>query len=148
MKTEPTIYSFDDLKREAKTHWEGVRNYQARNFMWRDMNLNDPVLFYHSNCEIPGIVGIASVCSAPYPDFFAFDKQSRYYDPKSSPEKPRWYMVDVSYERVFKQTVSLSMLKADPFFEDMLVVKKGQRLSIQPVNKSHFDRICELGLAA
>ena len=99
MKTEPNTYSIDDLKRDGTTHWEGIRNYQARNFMMNDMGIGDEVLIYHSNAKPPGIVGLAVVSSEPYPDHFAWDDSSNYFDPKSTKETPRWFMVDVTFKR-------------------------------------------------
>ncbi len=141
MKTEPSTYSIDDLKRDKTTHWEGIRNYQARNFMMHDMSIQDPVLIYHSNAKPPGIVGLARVCSDPYPDFFAWDASSQYADPASTPEHPRWFMVDVAFEQQFSTMISLQTLKDDPMLADMLVVKKGVRLSIQPVKYETFQYI-------
>ena len=141
MKTEPDVYSIDDLKRERKTHWEGIRNYQARNFMRDDMEIGDRVLIYHSNASPPGIVGTGVVSSSPYPDFTAWDLKSKYYDSKTDPQNPRWMMVDISYESTFESMLSLHELKLDPQLEDMLVIKRGMRLSIQPVVKAHFDHI-------
>ncbi|MBG90407.1 MAG: EVE domain-containing protein [Actinobacteria bacterium] len=144
MKSEPNVYSIDDLKREGRTHWEGVRNYQARNFMRDQMNLNDRVLFYHSNCNPPGIVGLATVSKLAYPDFFAWDSSSPYFDPKASPEKPIWMMVDVDYEAHFSKIISLEQLKNEAALAGMLVAKKGMRLSIQPVTQAHFDHVLEM----
>tara|TARA_Y100001935_G_C17309646_1_gene514895 strand:- start:4277 stop:4741 length:465 start_codon:yes stop_codon:yes gene_type:complete len=141
MKTEPNVYSIDDLKRERKTQWEGIRNYQARNFMMKDMRIGDQVFIYHSNATPPGIVGLATVSSEPYPDHFAWDDTSKYFDPKSTQENPRWYMVDVTFEKKFKTMISLEQLKNDRNLTDMMVTKKGSRLSIQPVETSEFEYI-------
>ena len=148
MKTEPTVFSFEDLmKRPLSTdHWEGVRNYQARNYMKDEMRKGDKVLFYHSNCEVPGVVGIAVISREAYPDFFSWDRTSRYYDPKSTPEKPRWFMVDVSWEKEFRQIVTLKDLKSVPKLKGMKVLQKGQRLSIMPVTKEEFDIVSALGM--
>ena len=145
MKTEPNVYSIDDLKSEGTTHWEGVRKYQARNFMMKDMKVGDRVLFYHSNTKPPGVVGLATVTKLAYPDFFAWDPESKYFDPKSPKDKPRWFMVDVSYESQFKGTIGLDTLKANPNLEDMLVVQKGSRLSVQPVTKNQFNEVVQMG---
>ena len=144
MKTEPTTYNIDDLAKEGKTQWEGVRNYQARNFMKKDMLIGDKVLFYHSNCKPPGIVGLAKVCSKPYPDFFALDPSSKYFDPKASHQNPIWWMVDVEYIKTFDRTLSLEEIKQDSRLVNMLVIKKGMRLSIQPVEKKDFETILEI----
>lgn len=141
MKTEPNEYSIDDLKSQGRTHWEGIRNYQARNFMMKDMKVGDDVLIYHSNATPPGIVGIGVVDSAPYPDHFAWDDTSKYFDPKSPESNPRWFMVDIKFKEKFSSMVSLEQLKKDKDLIDMLVVKKGMRLSIQPVSETHYNLI-------
>lgn len=141
MKSEPNVYGIDDLKKEGHSHWEGVRNYQARNFMRDDMKIGDKVLFYHSNAKPPGVAGIAAVCSKPYPDFTAWDKKSCYFSPKSTPENPIWFMVDVKFIDKFASIVSLDTIRTLPECQDMLLIKKGQRLSIQPIEKHHFDII-------
>jgi len=138
MKTEPTTYSIHDLQRQQVTPWEGVRNYQARNFMRDDMAVGDKVLFYHSNCSPPGIVGLAHVCKTAYPDYFAWDINSAYYDPKSTPSHPIWMMVDVAYDTTFKTPFTLPDIKKDPACQDMLVIKRGSRLSIQPVSEKDY----------
>lgn len=149
MKSEPDVFSIDDLKsRPNQTEpWDGVRNYQARNFMRDDFKKGDMVLFYHSNCEVPGIVGLAEVSKEAYPDETAFDPKSDYYDPKSTRENPRWLLVEVKYVEKFNRTISLAEMKEDPKLEGMLVIKKGQRLSIQPVENKHYDYIVKLGRA-
>lgn len=141
MKTEPDVYSIDDLENEGKTHWEGIRNYQARNFMMNDMTVGDEVLIYHSNASPPGIVGLATIASEPYPDHFAWNDESKYFDAKSTPEKPRWFMVDVAFKKKLNQMISLETLKNDTNLIDMMVTKKGSRLSIQPVSDTEFDYI-------
>ena len=141
MKTEPDVYSIDDLKRQGVTPWEGIRNYQARNFMMNDMSIGDDVFIYHSNAKPPGIVGLATICSEPYPDHFAWDDASKYFDPKSTKQNPRWHMVDVMYKQTFSTMIPLDVLKKDLNLDGMLLVKKGMRLSIQPVQKKHFDYI-------
>lgn len=145
MKSEPETYSIDDLERDGTTQWEGIRNYQARNFMRDDMKLGDEVLFYHSNTKPPGIVGTARVCRESYPDYFAFDKKSNYFDSKSDPDAPRWMMVDVEYKSTFKRLVPLNELKTATGLEEMLVIRKGQRLSIQPLTKVEFQLVKKLG---
>jgi len=149
MKTEPEVFSFDDLKaRPGRTEpWDGIRNYQARNFMRDAMKKGDPILFYHSNAgPETGVVGVAAVASdRAYPDPTAWDPNSPYYDPKSGPDNPRWAMVDVVWREPFKRLVALKELKAEPELADMLVVRRGQRLSIQPVEPRHFRKVCEMG---
>ena len=144
MKSEPDDYSIDDLKRDRREPWDGIRNYQARNMMRDDMKVGDQVFFYHSNCKEPGVVGIMKVASKPYPDPTQFDPDSKYYDPKSSPEDPRWCLVDVSYKRKLKRTITLAEIKAHPGLDDMILTRKGNRLSIMPVDAAHWDII--LGL--
>lgn len=141
MKSEPDVYSIDDLSKDKTTWWGGVRNYQARNFMTKEMQLGDQVLFYHSNANPIGVAGLAEVCALAAPDATQFDKKSEYYDPKASPEKPIWFCVQVKFKKKFAQVVSLENIKNDPRLKDMLVIKKGQRLSIQPVEKSHYEII-------
>ncbi|MGC9450468.1 MAG: EVE domain-containing protein [Oceanipulchritudo sp.] len=144
MKSEPGVFSFEDLRNADKktTLWEGVRNYQARNFMRDDMRKGDPVLFYHSNCKEPGIVGLAEIASSSaYPDPTQFDPKSNYHDPKSDPANPRWLVVDVRYKRELKHPVTLAQIKADPELKTMKVAQRGMRLSIQPVSERHYQRI-------
>ena len=143
MKTEPGEYSIDDLQRDTCEFWDGVRNYQARNFMRDDMKKGDTVLFYHSNTTPPGIVGLVKVVEEAYPDETAFDPKDAHYDPKSKRENPRWYGVEVGFVKKFKEVISLDMLKNEKKLADMLVVQRGQRLSVQPVEKKHFEYIVE-----
>jgi predicted RNA-binding protein with PUA-like domain len=147
MKSEPDVFSFPDLKsRPKKTEpWNGVRNYQARNFMRDDMQPGDKILFYHSSCEIPGVAGIANVSSRPYPDKTQFDKKSEYYDPKATLENPRWFLVDVSFEEDLKKLVSLEELKQQKDLSEMRLLQRGNRLSILPVTKEEFEKIKKLG---
>ena len=144
MKSEPNVYSIDDLARDGRTFWDGVRNYQARNFMRDQMKVGDEVLFYHSNAEPPGVVGIARVVREGYPDHTARDPNSKYYDPKASEEDPRWFMVDVEFVEKFDEIVSLDTLKSTPGLENMLVTKKS-RLSVQPVTEREFEIVRRLG---
>lgn len=144
MKSEPDVYSIDDLARDTRSPWEGVRNYQARNFMRDNMRVGDYVLFYHSNAKPPGVAGLGRVCRESYPDFTATDSDSKYFDPKTDPENPRWMMVDVAFVAKFDDLVSLSQLKSDPELAEMLVVQKGQRLSVQPVQEADFLRVLTL----
>ena len=144
MKSEPSSYSIDDLKQDRKTHWDGVRNYQARNFMRDEMAVGDLVLFYHSNANPSGIVGVAKVCKTAYPDYTAWDKRSKHFDARSTKEKPAWMMVDIAYVKKFPEILALGDLKTYAKLKNMLLLKKGTRLSIQPVTKSEFDFICGL----
>lgn len=146
MKCEPSAYSIDDLSRDGKTQWEGVRNYQARNIMRDDMKVGDLVFFYHSNTDPPGIVGLCEVVREGYPDYFAWNEDSKYFDPRSTKEKPVWYMVDIVFKEKFNELISLEALKSFPELSDMRVTQKGSRLSVQPVNKAHFEFI--LGVTA
>jgi len=147
MKSEPDTYSIAKLEKDGQAEWDGVRNYQARNFMRDDMAQGDLVLFYHSNAKPPGVAGIARVASAPYPDPTQFKKRSKYYDATSKKDDPRWILVDVAFVERFDDVVSLETLKADKRLGGMLVIKKGQRLSIQPVDKKHFKRVLTLAKA-
>jgi predicted RNA-binding protein with PUA-like domain len=147
MKSEPHTYSIDDLKTapQQRGYWEGVRNYQARNFMRDEMQLGDKAFFYHSSCEIPGIVGIMDIIKTAYPDFTAFDPHSPYYDPKSTPEKPRWFMVDVQFSKKFKTLIPLARLKSEPKLKGMRLLQPGNRLSILPVTKEEWALLLTLG---
>ncbi len=146
MKTEPNTYSWQDLLNEKNktTQWEGVRNYQARNFMRDQMKTGDPVFIYHSVVKPMAIVGIAEVVCESYPDHFAFDPSSRYFDPKSNQENPRWFMVDVQAKYAFKNPITLERLKTIPELQSMMLLQKGSRLSIQPVSEAEWQRICQL----
>jgi len=147
MKSEPDVFSFEDLKaRPNQTEpWDGVRNYQARNFMRDTMKVGDLVLFYHSNTNPPCVAGIAQVASQPYPDPTAFDKKSKYYDPKSDPENPRWQLVDVSYKADLKRLVSLEEMKSMPELAELRTLQRGNRLSITPVTQAEFQAIKKAG---
>ena len=144
MKSEPDAFSIDDLKKEKKSLWDGVRNYQARNFMMNDMKVGDEVLFYHSNAKPPGIIGLATISKNAVPDITAQDPKSKYYDAKASPEKPIWHCVEVKFKKKFNELISLDTLKDTKGLEDMLVIKKGQRLSIQPVTAKEYKIICKM----
>lgn len=146
MKSEPEVYSIDDLRADGSECWEGVRNYQARNFM-RDMAEGDLALFYHSNAKPPGVAGICKIARTAYPDDTQFDEKSNYYDPKSKKEDPRWSMVDVAFVEKFDELVPLETLKNDPNLQGMRVTQKGSRLSVQPVDKAHFKRVLKLAAA-
>lgn len=140
VKTEPTTYSIDDLKRDKKTHWHGVRNYQARNFLQK-MEVGDTVLFYHSVVEPVGVVGIATVVKRAYPDPSQFEKKSEYFDPAARPDKPRWFCPDLGFKRKFAGTVSLKSLRELPGLSKMVLLQKGSRLSVQPVTEKEFEII-------
>lgn len=145
MKSEPSEFSIDDLKKNVTEPWDGVRNYQARNFMRDDMQPGDEIFFYHSNCDEPGIVGIMTVDKAAYPDHTAFDPEDHHYDPKSDPDNPRWMMVDVRYKRHLKRCISLKEIKqhADQL-EGLALIRRGNRLSVMPVDKNHWKYILKL----
>ena len=144
MKSEPDAYSIDDLERDGREKWDGIRNYQARNMMRDEMKIGEEIFFYHSNCKEPGIVGIARVASAPYPDPTQFDKKSKYYDAKSGADNPRWCLVDVEFVRKLKRTITLTELKAQKTLADMILTRKGNRLSIMPVARKHWNKILSL----
>lgn len=143
MKSEPDVYSFDDLKAAPNqtTMWEGVRNYQARNFIRDVMKIGDTVLYYHSNCATPGIVGLAEISSEAYPDPTQFDPASSYYDARSPKENPRWLVVDVRYTSDIPRPVTLKDIKEHPILAQMKVAQRGMRLSVQPVDQEHLDCI-------
>lgn len=145
MKSEPDVFSIDQLKKDKTTWWEGVRNYQARNFMQKDMQVGDAVLFYHSNATPPGVAGLARVSKVAAPDKAQFDKKSEYYDPKATPEKPIWFCVELEFDKKFPELVSLQDLRDNDKLSDMLVLAKGSRLSVQPVDKKHFDIVKKMG---
>ncbi len=145
MKCEPSAYTIDDLARDGKTSWEGVRNYQARNFMRDDMQEGDGVLFYASNANPSGVTGLATIARAGYPDQFAWKKGHKYFDPSSRADAPTWYMVDIAFAERFPEIVSLDTLKSTRGLEKMMVTQKGSRLSVQPVTKPEYDIVIRLG---
>jgi len=145
IKSEPDAFSIDDLQAANVEPWDGIRNYQARNFMRDQMKVGDQVFFYHSSCAVPGIVGICEVASEPYPDPTAFDPEAKYYDPKSDPDKPKWILVDMKFVKKLEQVISLAELKTMPELAEMRLLKKGNRLSIMPVEKSEWEFI--MGIA-
>ncbi|HEY5610987.1 MAG TPA: EVE domain-containing protein [Thermoanaerobaculia bacterium] len=145
MKCEPAAYTIDDLERDQVTSWEGVRNYQARNFMRDQMKVGDDVLFYASNAEPSGVTGLAEVAREGYPDVFAFKKGHKYFDPESDPSKPAWYAVDIRFVEKFPTLVPLDVLKKTRGLEKMMVVQRGSRLSVQPVTKGEYDIVVRLG---
>ncbi len=146
MKTEPSVYGLDDLASQPNQtdHWDGVRNYQARNMMRDEMGRGDLVFFYHSSCAEPGIVGIAEIVREAYPDHTAFDPESKYYDPKSDPGNPRWYMVDVRFVRRLARTIPLSELKGRPELDGFPLIRRGNRLSIMPIDPAHWEFVLSL----
>jgi len=144
MKSEPDVYAIGDLERAGKGTWEGVRNYQARNHM-RAMRVGDQALFYHSNATPPGVAGVMKIARLAYPDDTQFDPKSPYFDPKSPKDAPRWDRVDVAFVKKLAHFVPLDTLKADPALEGMLVIRRGMRLSVQPVDKAHFEHVLALG---
>lgn len=145
MKTEPDVFSIDDLKKNQTTLWEGVRNYQARNFMMKDMQVGDLVLIYHSNAKPSGIAGLAHIYKTAVPDPTQFDKKSEYYDAKATQNKPNWFCTELKFNEKFKHFIPLEDLKKDKKLVNMLVIKKGSRLSIQPVSQPDFEYIYQLG---
>tara|TARA_Y100000588_G_scaffold175061_1_gene189141 strand:- start:444 stop:926 length:483 start_codon:yes stop_codon:yes gene_type:complete len=145
MKCEPSAYTIDDLERDRQTCWEGVRNYQARNFMRDDMNVGDRVLFYASNADPSGVTGVAEISKEGYPDHFSWKKAHKYFDERSKKEKPLWYMVDIDFVERFNATVPLFLLKSTEGLEQMMVTKKGIRLSVQPVTKNEFEIVVRIG---
>ena len=146
MKSEPDAFSIDDLVNmpDQTEHWDGVRNYQARNLMRDRMKVGDQAFFYHSNCKVPGIVGIMEVVREGYPDHTAFDPQSNYFDPKSDPSKPRWMMVDIKYIRHTERVIPLAELKEQPALANMALVRKGNRLSVMPVSEAEWQHILSM----
>jgi predicted RNA-binding protein with PUA-like domain len=144
MKSEPDSYSIDDLERDRMEPWEGVRNYQARNMMRDIMQPGDQAFFYHSSCAIPAIVGTMKIASQAYPDPTQYDRRSKYFDPKSTEEEPRWFLVDVMFERKLKRPLTLQELKDHPGLEDFLLTKRGNRLSVFPVSDEHWELILSL----
>ena len=146
MKSEPDAFSIDDLARVGTEPWNGVRNYQARNFMRDGMQVGDGVMFYHSNCKVPGIAGLARVASHAYPDSTQFDPKSHYFDPKATPETPRWFLVDVAFERKFKQVIALEEIRqhAETLGEGFALTARGSRLSVFPVTSAQWKLL--LGL--
>ncbi len=145
LKSEPQEFSIDALHRVGREPWSGVRNYQARNYLWKETRVGDGVLFYHSNCAPPGIVGLATVASTPYPDPTQFDPASDYYDPASRPDNPRWWLVDIAYQRHLARVLALDELKqhADRL-EEFPLLRRGNRLSVMPVSAAHWRYLLSL----
>ena len=146
-KSEPNSYSFDDLVRDGTAEWDGVRNFQVRNWLKDDIKAGDGVLFYHSSTKVIGVVGTATVVREGYPDDTAWDPNSDHPDPKSTPEKPIWYMVDIQAGQRFADTVTPDAMRPMPELADMMVLKRGMRFSIMPVTKAEFDTVVAMGLA-
>jgi len=144
MKSEPDAFSIDQLKQRGHEPWDGVRNYQARNFMRDGMHIGDKIFFYHSNCAVPGIVGIAEVGTDAYPDPSQFDPKNKYFDPGSSRDNPRWMLVDVKFVKKLKRTISLDELKTHAALADMPLLRKGNRLSVMPVDAAAWKYILAL----
>jgi len=144
MKNEPDDYSIDNLKKDKTEPWDGIRNYQVRNMIRDDMSIGDMAFFYHSNCDIPGIYGLMTINSKPYPDHTAFNKKAKYYDVKSDISKPTWLMVDVKYKRKLAKIITLKKLKSEKILSKMRVVQKGNRLSITEVEKKDWEYILSL----
>ena len=144
MKSEPNEFSIDDLARVKVEPWDGVRNYQARNFMRDEMALGDRAFFYHSSCKVPGIVGTMEIASDAYPDPTAFDPNDAHYDPKSDADNPTWMLVDVKFRGKLKTPLTLERLKCEPPLADMRLLKRGNRLSVFPVDRRHWDYIMEM----
>ena len=148
MKSEPDVYSIDDLARENVGTWEGVRNYQARNFMRDEMQVGDGVLFYASNADPSGVTGLAEIVRAGYPDHFSWQAGHKYFDGASRESAPLWYMVDVGFVERFAETLPLEVLKSTRGLESMMVTQKGSRLSVQPASKAEYDIVVRLGRKA
>lgn len=146
MKSEPSVFSIEDLEKAPKktTFWDGVRNYQARNYMRDSMKLGDLMLYYHSNAEPSGIAGIAEIVKEGYPDSTAFDPNDDHYDPKSDSKSPTWMMVDVRHVETFKNLLPLEELRKNPALKDMVLLQKGSRLSVQPVTESQWKAVLKM----
>lgn len=143
VKTEPRVYSIDDLKKDKITPWDEVRNYQARNNL-REMKKGEQVLIYHSSAEPPAVVGVGKVVIEAYPDPTQFDTRSSYFDPKADKDNPRWFCPDIGFVKKFKKPLALQDIKADKKLQKMVLVQKGSRLSVQPVSRQEFEKIIEL----
>ncbi|MDO8550041.1 MAG: EVE domain-containing protein [Ignavibacteria bacterium] len=145
MKSEPEVFSIDDLKKNKTTHWDGVRNYQARNFMKNEMKIGDKVLFYHSNADPSAAVGVAEVIKEGYADHTQFDPEDNHYFPSSDPKDPIWFMVDIKFVAKFKKPVPLGEIKKNPKLKKMKLIKRGNRLSVMPVEKNEFEETVKMG---
>lgn len=147
MKSEPDVFSIEDLEKSSNktTHWDGVRNYQARNYMRDEMKIGDKVIFYHSNAEPPVAVGICTVVKEGYPDFTAFDSNDKHYDPKSKKDSPTWFMVDIKFEKKFFHFISIDEMRNNKELQGMKLLQRGNRLSVMPLTKQEFNEIVKLG---
>lgn len=143
-KSEGDCYSIDDLKRDKEAAWTGIRNYQARNFMMKDMSVGDPVLFYHSSSKPTGVYGLAKVGSAPHVDLTQFDSKDEHMDPKATNEKPIWHCVDIAFAKKFREPITLEEIKKDQKLDGIVLTQRGSRLSIQPVSGEHFKHILSM----
>lgn len=141
MKSEPDTYSIDDLARDGRTHWDGIRNYQARNMIRDEMRPGDRAYFYHSSCDVPAVVGVVKIASEAYPDPTQFDRKSHYYDPKSTKDDPRWFVVDVEFEQKLPRPVTLAEIRERKSLADFRLVKRGNRLSVMPVSARHWNAV-------
>ncbi|MBM4197252.1 MAG: EVE domain-containing protein [Gammaproteobacteria bacterium] len=144
MKSEPQVFSIDDLERQGRSPWEGVRNYQARNFMRDGMKVGDQAFLYHSSCDVPGVAGVMEVARAAYPDPTQFDRRSPYYDEASTRESPRWLLVDVAFSRRFRDVVPLERLRAERALAGMQLLRRGNRLSVMPVTAAEWRAVLKL----
>jgi predicted RNA-binding protein with PUA-like domain len=146
MKSEPSVFSIDDLYIAPKrtSHWDGVRNYQARNFLRDSIKKGDLVFFYHSNADPSGIAGLAEVVREGYPDWTAFEKNDQHFDPRSNPESPTWFMVDIKHVKTFKALLTLDQLKSISALKNMVLLQKGSRLSVQPVSEKEWNAIIKI----
>ncbi len=144
MKSEPDTYSIDDLQSFGVDHWDGIRNYQVRNFFRDQMQVGDQAFFYHSNCKVPGIVGTMEIASKAYPEHTAFDPSEKYFDSKSDPENPRWLMVDVRYIRHLDRMITLGELRLQKQIADMKLLQRGNRLSVLPLSKREWQYILDM----
>ena len=145
IKSEPDVFSIDDLAKSKTTHWDGVRNYQARNFIRDEIKIGDKVIFYHSNAEPPAAVGICEIIKEAYPDSSAFDPEDSHYDPKSKKDSPTWFMFNVKFVKKFSRPVSITEIKANIKLQKMSLVQRGNRLSVMPITKDEFDEIVRMG---
>lgn len=147
VKSEPDVFSWDDLKnsKNQTTYWDGVRNYQARNYLRDQMKKGDQVLFYHSNTDPLAVMGVCEVVREGYPDHTQFDPDSNHYDPKADPDNPTWYMVDIKLKKEFKHPVTLDEIKSNPKLKNMKLIQRGNRLSVMPLTKQEFDEIIKMG---
>ncbi|MFA7287967.1 MAG: EVE domain-containing protein [Melioribacteraceae bacterium] len=149
IKSEPDVFSIDDLANadNKTTYWDGVRNYQARNFMRDEMKIGDKILYYHSNSDPMGVAGICEIVKEAYPDFSAFDKKDPHFDPKSKKDDPTWFMIDVKFLEKFKYLVTLSEIKNNPKLSEMKLIQRGSRLSVMPITKAEFEEIAKMAKA-